>query len=299
MIDSIAGNVSFLESLDTLKDQFTGSVVHQQKILEFGEFGGWRRCRGDGNCFYRACGFAFVESLLREGPGKLKPAVDVMRTSSKGEAESLLGLLTDLCAVEPTAALDKFYRKILLEESVDAELVRVMRLVSAHFVMENQEVDFNGLPLTVYVEASHGMSLDAFCSTEILTNGTEAESVALTLVPLALGLKIEIIQLDRTDSAIQRYQVPDGRPGNVFATLLFKPGHYDIIYRSDVACELLLLQKQLQLRAECQKRPACVICMDDSEAEPLPCGCAYCAECLTDYKTSGATACAVCKVPFL
>lgn len=293
MIDTISGNIGFLEPLDSLRNQFTGSEVQQRKINEFAtEFGGWRRCRGDGNCFYRACGFAFIEALLWKEPKSLRPFLEVVRSCGP-ETESLVSLALPLCELEPAVALERLYRTIFVDKAVDASLVKALRLVSSGFLKEHADAEFNGLPLNVYVEASHGMSLDAFCTSELMANGVEAESVALTLPSMAFKLKIEIIQLDRSDSS-SRYTLPDGAAGDATATLLFKPGHYDIFYRRDMAAGLLELQGRLRLD-DCKIKATCPICMDEIEvAASPPCGCVYCEECLSGLRTSGATDCAVC-----
>lgn len=298
MITTISGNIGFAESLDTLKEQFSGSDVHQQKIAEFGEeFGGWRRCRGDGNCFYRAAGFAIFEGLLVQDPSKLKPILQTVRASAAGEVEALLSLTDSLCALESRTALERWYRSVYTDATLDAQLVRAIRLVAASFLTSNQEVDFNGLPLNVYVEASHGMSIEAFRSSELLTNGIEAESVALALVPMAFKLKLEIIQLDRSNTAAQRYSLPEGADGEALATLLFKPGHYDIFYRKALATRILSLQDQFNVLNDCKQKLSCPICMTETDSQPLPCGCAYCEECLEGYRSSGARDCAVCGKP--
>mmetsp|Transcript_54239 Transcript_54239/g.142862 ORF Transcript_54239/g.142862 Transcript_54239/m.142862 type:complete len:304 (-) Transcript_54239:58-969(-) len=296
MIDTVSGCVGFLEPLDTLQEQYSGSDVHRQKISDFAsEFGAWRRCRGDGNCFFRAYGFALVESLLRGGPSSLRPVLDQLRASAAGEAEAFLNAAQPLCDLPPEVALERWYRTLFMSEEIDSQLVRAIRMVSAEYLTNNEEADFNGLPLNVYVEASHGLSLEAFRASEVLANGVEAESVTLTLAPMALGLKIEIIQLDKSDS-VQRYMVPDGAPGDVMATLLFKPGHYDIFYRKDAGEALLALQAKGSLLRECKRKVMCPICMDEVDCEPPErCGCFYHAECLQAYQASGSTCCAVCK----
>merc|ERR1719254_432001 len=148
MIETVSGNIGLLEPLETLKEQFASSGVHQQKIKEFEEeFGGWRRCRGDGNCFYRACGFALIESLLRAKPEKLRKLLDVVRSAShKGETEAFLGFAESLCSLDTASALERWYRTIFVDVGLDAELTRAIRLVSAEFLTNHQEADFNGLP---------------------------------------------------------------------------------------------------------------------------------------------------------
>uniref|UniRef100_A0A7S0ZXJ5 ubiquitinyl hydrolase 1 n=1 Tax=Noctiluca scintillans TaxID=2966 RepID=A0A7S0ZXJ5_NOCSC len=298
MIPTISGKVGLLQNMDSLEAQYRGSTQHRQKVGELArDFGGWRRCRGDGSCFYRACGFSLIEALLHRRPKDLRPVLERVRADAAGAASGLLEFATPLCDLSPTEALELWYHRILTDPRLDADVVRAMRMVSASFLTRNREADFNGLPLHVYVEASHGLSLEAFRDHEVLPDGVEAESVALMLAPLAFDLKFEIIQLDSSDSAAQRYMVPEG-PGEALATLLFKPGHYDIIYRKDTALALLAFQDRWDLEKRCTRTPTCPICMQDTDAAPLACGCIYCEDCLKSYRGSGAVTCAVCHMQF-
>lgn len=297
MIPTLSGSIGLVEGLDALGEQFAGSEVHQQKLRELSsEFGAYRRCRGDGNCYYRAFGFAVVEGLLRRRPASLKPVLDRVEADAADEATGFLGLARTLCDLEPQAALRRWYDAILTDPELDQQLVRAIRRLSAEYLTRNASVDFNGLPLNVYVEASHGMSLNAFRDSELLANAVEAESVSLTLAPKALGLKIEIVQLDRSDAAAQRYTVPDSGEEEPLATLLFKPGHYDILYRNSPSQELLGYQQAWDLAKTCCKKPVCAICWDETEDLAQRCGCSICADCFDGWKEASKETCSVCKM---
>ncbi|CAH8441886.1 unnamed protein product [Schistosoma curassoni] len=61
--------ISGILPLSTLDEDFTGHLVYLEKLkLMKQNYRGIRRLRRDGNCFYRAFGFAYIEYLLN---GKL------------------------------------------------------------------------------------------------------------------------------------------------------------------------------------------------------------------------------------
>lgn len=51
--------------LSTLECEYAGDDVYRQKILDLsGKYKNMRRTRPDGNCFYRAFSYAYLERLL-------------------------------------------------------------------------------------------------------------------------------------------------------------------------------------------------------------------------------------------
>ena len=54
-----------MEGLGTLEDEYAGDDIYCQKVQDLaGKYKSMRRTRPDGNCFYRAFGYAYLEQLL-------------------------------------------------------------------------------------------------------------------------------------------------------------------------------------------------------------------------------------------
>uniref|UniRef100_A0A7S4Q430 OTU domain-containing protein n=1 Tax=Alexandrium monilatum TaxID=311494 RepID=A0A7S4Q430_9DINO len=86
--------LSVAEPLQVLAEEFQHSENHMVKVLQLGASGyaHRRRVRGDGNCFYRAVCFAWLEALVaRAGRGE---AVDMPLPGGWPEA-SLFGALAE------------------------------------------------------------------------------------------------------------------------------------------------------------------------------------------------------------
>lgn len=58
-------NVRFAEPLSTFASEYSHSEFHQRSYDKLKQqFSHWRKIRGDGNCFYRAFAFAYLEHLI-------------------------------------------------------------------------------------------------------------------------------------------------------------------------------------------------------------------------------------------
>mmetsp|Transcript_47301 Transcript_47301/g.143807 ORF Transcript_47301/g.143807 Transcript_47301/m.143807 type:complete len:407 (-) Transcript_47301:101-1321(-) len=256
-IDTASGLIGFLDPLETLHEVLTDEQ-QQGKLFDLSsEFGGWRRCKGDGNCFYRAYGFALVEAILSKSPKSLAPLAADLGRPTQGETQDLLGLMKELSHLDGDVALETWYQALLIDESLDAQLVRAVRMACADWLMQNEDAEFSGMRVGSFVQETNGMDLQTFRRVEVLTNGKEAELLMIHAATCALGFGIEIIQLDRSPGAPQRYTLPDlGRGGEPMATLLFRPGHYDIFYRRQLFKELAQMEEKFNLRRSCGRRGA-------------------------------------------
>ncbi|KAF4741681.1 hypothetical protein FOZ63_022222, partial [Perkinsus olseni] len=117
----------------------------------------------------------------------------------------------------------------------------------------------SGMPLAeAALASSDAGSFDEWLDREIRTDGQEAESLAMILAASALNVRFLSVQLDRSmDTALQRYEfLPVGRSApeeteHWDAILLFKPGHYDILYEAPVGERLFCLQNENNVIENC------------------------------------------------
>lgn len=58
--------ISELQPIETLGNEYTDDLVYCSKVKDLAEkYTAMRRTRPDGNCFFRAFGFAYLEYLVR------------------------------------------------------------------------------------------------------------------------------------------------------------------------------------------------------------------------------------------
>jgi ubiquitin thioesterase protein OTUB1 len=86
-----------------------------------------------------------------------------------------------------------------------------------------------------------GMTVDQFCDNSVMPMNAEIENVSLNALKDVLlspaGIALEVMYLDRTEGSevnMHRFD-PVAHPGGTLGTirLLYRPGHYDILYKTE------------------------------------------------------------------
>lgn len=292
-------------SLSALEEEFVHSPSHCRKARELVELGHthFRRVRGDGNCFFRALCFAWVEALTNRAdcgqvlqeplPGgwpeeaflgdleeEYKSFRALVLETASGRAESgrelLEGLLTnfrlDLCAVA------------------------VVRLVVASFLRKEAERGIEGagsgrdagaglsaVGADLSLQAAQHGSITNYLRSQVLPMGCEAEGTTIVAAALQLGVRVVIAQFDNLPGPVVQYKYPPEDCGGSFVgaiSLLFRPGHYEVLYHRD----------SFRFTAPSSVRATCSFCLSDANLEDaLPCAHCLCASCGAQVK-----ACPLC-----
>eukprot|EP00640_Fibrocapsa_japonica_P003004 CAMPEP_0113943978 /NCGR_PEP_ID=MMETSP1339-20121228/30146_1 /TAXON_ID=94617 /ORGANISM="Fibrocapsa japonica" /LENGTH=266 /DNA_ID=CAMNT_0000949003 /DNA_START=111 /DNA_END=911 /DNA_ORIENTATION=+ /assembly_acc=CAM_ASM_000762 len=206
------------------------------------EYAGLRRVRGDGNCFYRGFLFAYLENMISHlqdwGETELSRVTSVIQ----GSKDALVALGYSEVAIEsfweefvevlqklPEQTNDQL-EEMFREEGGSAEyLVWYCRLLAAGHIKSNAE---RFLP---FIE---NPDVNSFCSSEVEPMGKECEQVQILGLTEALGCAVHIEYLDGRGpmitgdseaASLNAVTLPENLP--VRATLLYRPGHYDILYK--------------------------------------------------------------------
>ncbi|VDP81757.1 unnamed protein product [Echinostoma caproni] len=251
------------ESNDLNSDE---AIQAQQEAIESDllkeKYRGIRRLRRDGNCFYRAFGFAYMEHLLT---GKrIKEAARLKRKCDDCR-DTLLSLGYTQFTVEDfheqfTAMIDRFSTEGAtlqeLEETFNNQAysdyyVVFLRLLVSAFMQKHAVFYANFI--------DEGRTINQFCETEVEPMARESDNIHVAALALAVGLPIAIEncqqsgELNRiefpaevdhlsTDKGTEKSQKEDNPateasedsysiPSLPPVTLLYRPGHYDILYR--------------------------------------------------------------------
>jgi len=323
MIKTKSQAIGFAEDLCTLTEQYTSEVVRSKLEALNTKYPIWRRCRGDGNCYYRALGFAYVEKLITLTAEKddetgmalffsrLMGAHEVI-SNSDGGSEAIE--IVRSCAT----SLTSFYKSIIGDAQCDAALVWCIRGLIADYLIKNANEDFNGIPLKVALDALGFSSPNDFVKEDVLRWGAEAESLVQTVSPFALDDKlcIRMMQIDSTECDAQ-YTFRNDKVSSdgshaedeIEICLLFKPGHYDILYSPNEGKHIQMVETDPEVQ-ECREVVLCTICMDDEATADRPlCGCSvgFCADCqesyvqnhIEMYTSSRSVPCPSCNSPWL
>ena len=72
------------------------------------------------------------------------------------------------------------------------------------------------------------------CAAHQLGMGKECDHLQISALATALNIRVRIVYLDASARSVPDVVViPEGRPDEAFVTLLYRPGHYDVLYERE------------------------------------------------------------------
>ncbi|EXU99064.1 peptidase C65 family protein (Otubain) [Metarhizium robertsii] len=209
----------------------------------------YRPIRGDGNCGWRAIGFSYFETLIERGDqaqiegefARLKSLNHLLATVGEYNyfedfADEAFDLIRELARIidKPAAAHSLLHQK-WNDVAVEGSLIFYFRLLAATFLKANAETYAPFIP--------GGQGVDEYCSHNIEVVNREIEHLGIVALANILlkpvNFVLEIAYLDRsTGSQVNQYRFPeeandkDVSSLGTFIYLLYRPDHYDILYRT-------------------------------------------------------------------
>lgn len=248
-----AGKIPFVgdkEPLSALAVEYElGNPIFRTKIEKLGEtYEAIRRTRGDGNCFFRAFMFSYFESLLgssnKTEADRAKDSVEKCKQTlldlghSEFTFEDFLASFTDqLDSVrDGSLSMDKLVENSR-DQSVSDSVVMFFRFITSGEVRKREEF------FEPFILGTSGMTVQQFCRTSVEPMGEESDHVHIIALSDALGVPVRIVYLDSSvgdggknvevnshDFTPSQPPVLEGEKATPLAVLLYRPGHYDILY---------------------------------------------------------------------
>lgn len=238
----IADKVPFVSAkipIQELKNDYQSDDDIYQNKIEYLErdYDFLRRTRPDGNCFFRAFGFAYFESLLKDtNQDELDKFIKFTKTS-KDELIKLglpsvtiedffdvfLEVLTSIKSGEiknSDQLLERF-----CEQTTSDYIVVYFRLITSGYLQQNADTFAN------FIVGSS--SIIDFCKTEVEPMYKESDHVHVVAITSALQVRTRIIYMDRGSStdSVNAHDFPEqDLPSKPRIHLLYRPGHYDVLY---------------------------------------------------------------------
>ncbi|CAH1791956.1 unnamed protein product [Owenia fusiformis] len=221
----ISERVDFSE----LEDEYAKDEVFQLKIKDLkSKYACMRKIRGDGNCFYRAFGFAYMEKLLSD-PTEFKRFQAVARQSK----DDLVALGFQQFTIEDfhdtfMEVIDKVEQNCSLEDLLQVfndqvysdYLVVYLRLLVSGYLQKEKDFFIN------FMEG--GQSVKEFCNHEVEPMSKESDHIHIIALTSAIDVPVRIEYMDRGGDNVNAHDFPEGSSPKV--TLIYRPGHYDILY---------------------------------------------------------------------
>lgn len=208
--------------------EFQGDEVYEAKLKSLSDnFSCIRKVRKDGNCFYRALAFSFAQVAL-QNPKALQTllATKALMTECGYDMDLLLDffqVFLDACSLKNTEELSEFFN---VEYQSDT-IVCYLRLLTAA-VLKKDAILYEAFIMDDYPD------LQAFISSQVEPMNVEADQIQIVAMANALNCCIKIANLDHSavgQVGINYHEiVPREEKESYKIYLLFKPGHYDVLY---------------------------------------------------------------------
>ncbi|KAL3132625.1 hypothetical protein ABBQ32_009152 [Trebouxia sp. C0010 RCD-2024] len=215
-----------------------------------------RRARGDGNCFFRSFIFAYMENLVHTGDLTERNRVVTCMRQWKAKMvehgfqelvfedamEVIVDQLNALGTPDPLTivSLESNMRDGMLSNMV----IMYMRMLTSCEVQRRQ--DFFAPFIMGMMDDP--VTVEQFCRRYVEPMGEESDHIHIVAITDALQIAIRVVYLDRStaaftgaaseDAAAVNHHdfVPEAKQKDTAAIvqprvhLLYRPGHYDILY---------------------------------------------------------------------
>ena len=235
----LTSNLLPISTLVDMLSDATGTFLRGAQYLAT-KYKSFRRIRPDGNCFYRAVMFSVCESILldTENSAELerltawaKASLDEVckhgydRLTIEMFHDELVELFEYL-ATKPK--LDEVVTKLNEENGTSEYVTWFLRVVTAAHLKSQPDRFIH------FIEG--GLDIPTFCSREVEPMGRECEMVQVLALAEAMAIDVAIEYLDGRDfdpsKGLMRHEFDGGAgaDGNTKIALLYRPGHYDILY---------------------------------------------------------------------
>lgn len=211
-----------------------------------------RQVRGDGNCFYRSLLYSYLEQilngLLKEDVGDLecvvandeltrikafidKSKADLVEIGYEEFAiETFHDMFVELLDGLPSMTSDSLL-SMFQEDGSGDYYTWYMRVLCACYMRRDSE---RFLP---FIEDGCCVDMKSYCDREVEPMGKECEQLQIISLTEYMGVKVNIHYVDgrpfdkeQGPSVISLPESASGIEPKITVHLLYRPGHYDILY---------------------------------------------------------------------
>lgn len=220
-------DLSILEKEYALDDE-----VYQQKVKDLrSKYQSIRKTRPDGNCFFRAFSFAYLESLLSdqqeytrfkqlaENSKEVLVSLGFQRFTIEDFHDTFMDVLK---RIENNITLDDLL-KIFNDQGYSDYIVVYMRLLTSGQLQK--EASF----FASFIDGQR--TVQEFCKQEVEPMYKESDHIHVISLTRNLGVGVRIQYMDRgIGGKVNTHDFPEDREPRIH--LLYRPGHYDILYHT-------------------------------------------------------------------
>ncbi|USP82447.1 hypothetical protein yc1106_09721 [Curvularia clavata] len=231
----------------------TADPVYQVKTAALpAKYAYFRTCRGDGHCGWRAIAFTYFEALLSLGDvGKFEE--EEARLNSLGNLLDHIGYSRDIWIDFAEEAFELLHKLANSLRNMDGQAADILLRTFNDMGESMAIITYVKLLASAWVQTHaddfvhfiDNGDVRGYCANNIEPTQCEADNVGIAALAEALvkpaGFGIEVWYLDRSPGEeINRsfYSEPTDAhhrpiPGAPMLRLLYRPGHYDILYKAE------------------------------------------------------------------
>ncbi|XP_030070559.1 ubiquitin thioesterase OTUB2 [Microcaecilia unicolor] len=218
--------------ISVILDERPDEEIFQWKVKDLSKrYSSIRKTLGDGNCFYRALGYAYLESLLGN-PREIHRFKEIVIRSksellSAGFDENVFrNYFNDFFSVieliERNGSSTSLLRAFNDQNWSDC-IVQYLRLLTSAFL--RNRADF----FQHFVD--DGMAIKDFCAQEVEPMAMECDHIQITALSQALEIPLQVEYVDETSTAVNYHRFPETAIPSVH--MLYTRAHYNILYKSE------------------------------------------------------------------
>uniref|UniRef100_A0A1B6DY32 Ubiquitin thioesterase n=1 Tax=Clastoptera arizonana TaxID=38151 RepID=A0A1B6DY32_9HEMI len=219
------------ECLTKLECEYICDEIYLQKVRDLSnKYSSVRKIRPDGNCFFRAFAYAYFERLLGN-----KDEYQRFHELALKSKDKLIALgfpqftledfhdtfmeIVDLLAKGVPA--ENELHKLFNDQGYSDYAVVYLRLITSGRIQE--DADF----YRCFIEGDR--SISDFCHQEVEPMFKESDHIHIIALSSALNIGVRVRYMDRGEgSQVIAHDFPEGVTPAIH--LLYRPGHYDILY---------------------------------------------------------------------
>jgi len=228
--------ISEVLEVGSLDSEYSSDTVYMNKVKKLGErYSGLRRIRPDGNCFFRAFAYNYLEYLVQN-----KEKYEEFYIIADGSKDKLVKLgfpqftiedfydtFMDVVkrvrpgddAAENEKLLPELH-KLFNEQGYSDYVVVYLRLITSGQLQER--ADF-------YQNFIDGLTIEEFRHKEVEPMYKESDHIHIIALCTELKISVGVEYMDRGEGQMNFHVFPEeGVKPKIH--LLYRPGHYDILY---------------------------------------------------------------------
>lgn len=223
-----------------LQDEFPDSkfALKLAKLETEFNFGEIRKCRRDGNCFYRAVAFDLIEAFRKDpqnSAGKFKESWKNQLKAAGYEpviyedfSDSFWSFVGEENLGQTSLNLQEAWE---IDEYTSNMALMLLRLLTSAQIRSNPD-DYLAF---IELGPQDSNSIEKWCERSVDAVGVDADQVQLIALAKALGILIVVANLgsgmDSDDLQVNEFDFRADNLEDPRICLLYRPGHYDLLYK--------------------------------------------------------------------